>query len=318
MLKHAPMQVVRGFLMGSADIVPGVSGGTIALVLGIYTHLIDTVRDGASVLGAAVKSVRVSKSPFKVTASFSDVFEKFKAVDWAFLIPLLVGIGLAVIALSHTIEHLLETQPVRMAAAFFGLVVGSIIVTAQRLKLDATRAATLVGVAVVAFVVLGLRSGPVEDPSLPFVFVAGAIAICAMILPGVSGSFLLLMLGLYDSVLGAVSDLDLAIIAVFGLGAVLGLAGFSTLLHWALHHHHQLVLSGLVGLMLGSLRVLWPWPNGTEGTEMAMPAGDVWVPILLAVAGGVVVVVMSLLAGEEHQDAKIEAEAEAEAEAHTA
>ncbi|MCB0969734.1 MAG: DUF368 domain-containing protein, partial [Ilumatobacter sp.] len=196
-----------------------------------------------------------------------------KAVDWAFLIPLLVGIGLAVIALSHTIEHLLETQPVRMAAAFFGLVVGSIIVTAQRLKLDATRAATLVGVAVVAFVVLGLRSGPVEDPSLPFVFVAGAIAICAMILPGVSGSFLLLMLGLYDSVLGAVSDLDLAIIAVFGLGAVLGLAGFSTLLHWALHHHHQLVLSGLVGLMLGSLRVLWPWPNGTEGTEMAMPAG---------------------------------------------
>ncbi|MCB1027595.1 MAG: DUF368 domain-containing protein, partial [Microthrixaceae bacterium] len=87
-------------------------------------------------------------------------------------IPLLVGIGLAVIALSHTIEHLLETQPVRMAAAFFGLVVGSIIVTAQRLKLDATRAATLVGVAVVAFVVLGLRSGPVEDPSLPFVFVA--------------------------------------------------------------------------------------------------------------------------------------------------
>ena len=306
MLKHAPMQVVRGFLMGSADIVPGVSGGTIALVLGIYTHLIDTVRDGASVLGAAVKG------------DVSGALEKFKAVDWAFLIPLLVGIGLAVIALSHTIEHLLETQPVRMAAAFFGLVVGSIIVTAQRLKLDATRAATLVGVAVVAFVVLGLRSGPVEDPSLPFVFVAGAIAICAMILPGVSGSFLLLMLGLYDSVLGAVSDLDLAIIAVFGLGAVLGLAGFSTLLHWALHHHHQLVLSGLVGLMLGSLRVLWPWPNGTEGTEMAMPAGDVWVPILLAVAGGVVVVVMSLLAGEEHQDAKIEAEAEAEAEAHTA
>ena len=288
--------------MGAADIVPGVSGGTIALVLGIYTHLIDTVREGAAVLGAAVKG------------DFSGAVEKFKAVDWAFFIPLLLGIGVAVIALSHTIERLLEDHPVRMAAAFFGLVVGSIVVTAQRLKLDATRAATLVGVAIVAFFVLGLRSGPVTDPSLIYVFLAGAIAICAMILPGISGSFLLLMLGLYDTVLGAVSDRDLAIIVVFGLGAVLGLAGFSTVLHWALHHHHQLVLAGLVGLMLGSLRVLWPWPNGTEGTEgneMWMPSGDVWVPILLAVVGGVAVVAMSLLAGEEHHDEELDAESEA-------
>ena len=140
--------------MGAADIVPGVSGGTIALVLGIYTHLIDTVRDGAAVLGAAVKG------------DFSGVVEKFKAVDWAFLLPLLLGIGVAIIALSHTIERLLEDYPVRMAAAFFGLVVGSIVVTAQRLKLDPARAVTLVVVAVVAFFVLGLRSGPVSDPAL--------------------------------------------------------------------------------------------------------------------------------------------------------
>ena len=188
---------------------------------------------------------------------------------------------------------------------------GSIVVTAQRLKLDATRAATLVGVAIVAFFVLGLRSGPVTDPSLIYVFLAGAIAICAMILPGISGSFLLLMLGLYDTVLGAVSDRDLAIIVVFGLGAVLGLAGFSTVLHWALHHHHQLVLAGLVGLMLGSLRVLWPWPNGTDGNDMTMPSGDVWVPILFAVIGGVAVVAMSMLAGEEHHDEELDAESEA-------
>ncbi|MEZ5383733.1 MAG: DUF368 domain-containing protein [Microthrixaceae bacterium] len=287
MLKRTSMQVVRGFFMGSADIVPGVSGGTIALVLGIYTHLIDTVRDGAAVLGAAAKG------------DFSGVVEKFKAVDWAFLLPLLVGIGLAIVALSHSIEHLLETQPVRMAATFFGLVVGSIVVTSRRLRLDPTRAATLAGVAVVAFFILGLRSGPVTDPVLPYVFLAGAIAICAMILPGISGSFLLLMLGMYDTVLGAVSDRDLVLVAVFGLGAVLGLAGFSTLLHWALHHYHQLVLAGLVGLMLGSLRVLWPWPNGTETNEMALPAGDVWLPIVLAIVGGLAVVVISLLAGED-------------------
>ena len=288
--------------MGAADIVPGVSGGTIALVLGIYTHLIDTVREGAAVLGAAVKG------------DFSGAVEKFKAVDWAFFIPLLVGIGIAVLALTPVIKHLLETQPVRMAATFFGLVVGSIVVTAQRLQLDATRAATLVGVAIVAFFVLGLRSGPVSDPALWYVFIAGAIAICAMILPGISGSFLLLMLGVYETTTGAVKDMDLAYIAVFGLGAVLGLAGFSTVLHWALHHYHQLMLAGLTGLMLGSLRVLWPWPNGTEGTEgneMWMPSGDVWVPILLAVVGGVAVVAMSLLAGEEHHDEELDAESEA-------
>ena len=288
--------------MGAADIVPGVSGGTIALVLGIYTHLIDTVREGAAVLGAAVKG------------DFSGAVEKFKAVDWAFFIPLLVGIGIAVLALTPVIKHLLETQPVRMAATFFGLVVGSIVVTAQRLKLDATRAATLVGVAIVAFFVLGLRSGPVSDPALWYVFIAGAIAICAMILPGISGSFLLLMLGVYETTTGAVKDMDLAYIAVFGLGAVLGLAGFSTVLHWALHHYHQLMLAGLTGLMLGSLRVLWPWPNGTEGTEgneMWMPSGDVWVPILLAVVGGVAVVAMSMLAGEEHHDEELDAESEA-------
>ena len=288
--------------MGAADIVPGVSGGTIALVLGIYTHLIDTVREGAAVLGAAVKG------------DFSGAVEKFKAVDWAFFIPLLVGIGIAVLALTPVIKHLLETQPVRMAATVFGLGVGSIVVTAQRLKLDATRAATLVGVAIVAFFVLGLRSGPVSDPALWYVFIAGAIAICAMILPGISGSFLLLMLGVYETTTGAVKDMDLAYIAVFGLGAVLGLAGFSTVLHWALHHYHQLMLAGLTGLMLGSLRVLWPWPNGTEGTEgneMWMPSGDVWVPILLAVVGGVAVVAMSLLAGEEHHDEELDAESEA-------
>ncbi|MEZ5371610.1 MAG: DUF368 domain-containing protein [Microthrixaceae bacterium] len=171
--------------------------------------------------------------------------------------------------------------------AFFGLVVGSIIVTAQRLKLDAPPgAATLVGVAVVAFVVLFGPLRPVEDPSLPFVFVAGAIAICAMIpLPGVSVVPVADAGPVADSVLGAVSDRDLAIIAVFGLGAVLGLAGFSTLLHWALHHHHQLVLSGLVGLMLGPASGVRAVAERTEGTEMAMPAGDVGADSVGCVAG---------------------------------
>lgn len=195
-----------------------------------------------------------------------------------------------------------------MSAAFFGLVIGSIVVTAQRFKPDPVRMATLLGVAIVAFFVLGLRSGTVDDPALPFVFIAGAIAICAMILPGISGSFLLLMMGLYETVLGAVSDRNLVFIAVFGLGAVLGLAGFSTVLHWALHHYHQLMLAGLTGLMLGSLRVLWPWREVPAGKEfqdvsnMSMPSGDVWMPILLAVVGGVLVIGLSILAGDDSED----------------
>ena len=233
--------------MGSADIVPGVSGGTIALVLGIYTHLIDTVRDGASVLGASVKG------------DFSGVVERFKAVDWAFLIPLLVGIGVAVIALSHTIEHLLETQPVRMSAAFFGLVIGSIVVTAQRFKPDPVRMATLLGVAIVAFFVLGLRSGTVDDPALPFVFIAGAIAICAMILPGISGSFILVLLGMYKYILSAVSEFQFTVLLVFAAGAAIGLIVFSNLLSWLLHRYHDLTIATLIGVMIGSLNKVWPW-----------------------------------------------------------
>ena len=142
-----------------------------------------------------------------------------------------------------------------------------------------------------------------DDPALAFVFVGGMIAICAMILPGVSGSFLLLMLGLYHFVLDAVHERDLAIIAVFGVGAVLGLALFSSLLSWALERYEHLMLAGLIGLMAGSLRVLWPWPNGTgatestNGTVMALPRGDVWWPIALAVIAAVGIVAIARFAG---------------------
>ncbi|HAS09644.1 MAG TPA: hypothetical protein DCS55_03865, partial [Acidimicrobiaceae bacterium] len=128
-------------------------------------------------------------------------------------------------------------------------------------------------------------------------------AICAMILPGISGSFLLLMLGLYQFVLDSVDERDLVVIAVFGTGAVLGLALFSSLLSWALERHEQPILAGLIGLMFGSLRVLWPWPNGTgseestNGAELALPAGDVWWPIGLALLAGAAIVIVARLAG---------------------
>jgi putative membrane protein len=280
--------------MGAADVVPGVSGGTIALVLGIYTQLIDAVREGARALGRFAK------------LDLRGGIEVLRTVPWGFLIPLLAGIGLAILSLAHTIERLLDEEPVRMAGLFLGLVVGSIVVTLELVKRDRQRMLTLGAAAVVTFLVLGLRSGPAADPSLGFVFVAGAVAICAMILPGVSGSFLLLMLGMYDYVLEAVNDRDLAVLGVFLVGAVLGLALFSSALHWALHQHPDTVMAGLVGLMIGSLRVLWPWPEGTGGTTLGLPRDDVVVPIVAAVIGVVVVIGIAHVASARERRAEVD------------
>jgi putative membrane protein len=270
--------------MGSADVVPGVSGGTVALVLGIYERLVANIRAGASVLGKAVRG------------QVGETVRQLGRVEWAWLIALLAGIGLAVATLAHTIETLLEEQPVRMAALFFGLITGSVVI-AWRLvrRRDGLRWGVATVSAVLFFFVLGLQSGPVEDPSWWMFFLAGAIAICAMILPGISGSFLLLMLGMYDSVLGLVTDRELVLLGVFVVGCVVGLALFSTTLHWALAHHHDTVLAAMVGLMVGSLRVLWPWPDGTDTPELSAPSGDVVVPIVIAVvAAGVVLAVTSV------------------------
>jgi len=272
-------QYARGFTMGAADIVPGVSGGTVALVLGIYHRLITNVREGSQGLGQLVR------------ADVRGFIGHLRSVEWSFLVPLAAGIGTAILALSHTIERLLEEEPVRMAGLFFGLVVGSAIVASSLVRVwDAKRMTINVGTATVAFFVLGLRQGPVQDPALWFFFVCGAIAICAMILPGVSGSFLLLMLGMYDTVLAAVTDRDLLSLGVFAFGCVIGLAAFSQVLHWGLVNHEATVLAALVGLMIGSLRVLWPWPDGTAGNEVSGPTGDVLVPVVLALVGVAIVV----------------------------
>lgn len=275
---------LRGFAMGTADLVPGVSGGTIALVLGVYRRLVASIRKGAGALGALVR------------VDFSGFAANLRAIEWTFIAPLLLGIGAAILALSHLIESLLEDHPVRMAGLFFGLVVGSILVAWRMVRRrDAATLGALVTVAILTFWLMGLRAGDVADPSLPVFFGSGAIAICAMILPGISGSFILLMLGMYANVLGAVNDRDLLAVGVFAVGCVVGLASFSTLLNWLLENHHDLVITAMVGLMVGSLRVLWPWPEGTSGTSLGAPSGDVLVPVLLAAAGLVLVLAITRL-----------------------
>lgn len=303
MLPKILAQLARGFVMGAADVVPGVSGGTIALVFGIYQKLIDTIRDGARALGTLAKG------------DLKGFWRRVTALDFLFLIPLLVGILLAIASLAHLIETQLHDNPEEMAGLFFGLVVASVFVAWGMLrKRMFTHVVVMAGMAILIFVVLGYQSGPVQDPS-PLVFLgAGSLAICAMILPGISGSFILLMIGMYAAVIGAVDDRAFGDLIFVAIGAVVGLALFSTVLGWILERAFDIVMAALVGLMLGSLRVLWPWPNGVgvisedkteviDGTGLEWPAGDqIAGPLLLALVAAAFVVGLTKI-GERYNPA---------------
>ncbi|HKJ56017.1 MAG TPA: DUF368 domain-containing protein [Nitriliruptoraceae bacterium] len=268
--------VAGGAFMGAAEIVPGVSGGTIALVFGIYDRLIATLSLGSGAIGLLVRG------------DVGGMTARLREVDWGFLVALLVAMGAAILALTSSLEHLLETQPVTMSALFFGLILGSVVLALRELQAPLTpaRTAVLVVVAVATFVLLGMTAGRVTDPGLFLYFGAAAIAICAMILPGISGSFMLLLMGMYAPVIAAVNDRDLAVLAMFAAGAVTGLALFSSFLHRVLEHHHDVTLAGLVGLMVGSLRVLWPWPAGIDGVADARLGAPVGAEVPMALGAG--------------------------------
>jgi putative membrane protein len=289
MTRDLLLTAARGFAMGAADLVPGVSGGTVALVLGIYERLVASTRAGSSGLGRLLRG------------DVAGLRAWLARVEWHFVLPLLAGILLAVVTLARIMQRLLRDEPELMAAIFLGLVAGSVVV-AWRLIREPRLAHALIILAVGAatFVILGLGGGTSEGsaaqaatPELWAYFAAGAVAICAMILPGVSGSFLLVLLGMYAPILSAVTNGDILVLAVFLVGAVVGLALFSQLLHFALQRQHDVVLAALIGLMAGSIRVLWPWPGGVDSTELGAPEGAVLVALLAAVVAFVAVVVVA-------------------------
>jgi len=285
-MREIPFTLLRGFVMGAADVVPGVSGGTVALVFAIYNRLIEAVRTGSQALGRFLK--------FDLRGGL----ESLRSVEWSFFLPLVVGIGVAVVIMSGVIESALTNHPVEMAGLFLGLVGGSVVVAWQLLeRRDAGRLVVLFAVGALTWVVLGLREGTsdssvtqVSDPATWTYFAAGAVAICAMILPGISGSFILVMLGMYGPVLAAVNERNLLPVALVALGCVVGLSLFSQVLHWALAEHYDSMMAAMIGLMLGSLRVLWPWPAGLDSTAIGAPT-DPWLwPTVFAVGGAVLVV----------------------------
>jgi putative membrane protein len=244
----------QGLLMGGADVIPGVSGGTVALIVGIYERLIWSIRCVAT---GAVRIVRGDRAGARAT---------LRAAQWSLVLPLGVGIVCALGVGSVVIPPLLERYPAHMLALFLGLVTASVPIPWRRIRAR-TRAHVVIALvtAVVAFVLVGVPAQSVEEPSLLRVLLSASFAIVAMILPGVSGAFLLKVLGIYEVTLTALRSLDLAYIAAFVVGAAGGLGVFAKLLSWLLEHRHDTTMAALVGLMVGSLRALWPWQTEERG-----------------------------------------------------
>ena len=236
---------LRGLLMGAADIVPGVSGGTMAFITGIYDTLLSSIRS---------VDIEFLRKLIKL-----DIAGAWSHVNGGFLLALLLGIATSIFSLARMISWVLEHHPVPLWAFFFGLILASALVLLGEVgRWSVARVCCLmVGVAVAVFIALS----PVLqlDIGLAGVFLSGFLAICAMILPGISGSFILVLLGMYATVLTAIKSFDLVFILVFVVGAGSGLLCFSRLLHWLLHRYHQATMAVLTGFLFGSLAVVWPW-----------------------------------------------------------
>ena len=243
--------LLRGFLIGTAEVIPGVSGGTIALIVGIYERIIGSA---ASAVKAFLFLLRGKLQEAKVAA---------RQIDWLLVLPVLLGMFAAIFAAAAVIEPLLESQPENMRGLFAGLILVSLLVPYRMVGASWRVTEYLLGLiaAAFSFALVSLPRQEVADPSLALVFIAAAVAVCALVLPGVSGSFLLLAIGFYAPTIDAVNNLDFGYLSVFVLGALVGMALFSTALRWLLVNQRRITLVVMMGLMIGSLRALWPWQD---------------------------------------------------------
>jgi putative membrane protein len=237
---------IRGLAMGAADIVPGVSGGTMAFIFGIYEELINSIKTvGQRAFIDAVLHLRLR--------------EAFSLINWTFLVPLGLGVLTAIFTLAGALEYLLNHQPVYIWSFFFGLIIASVIVIGRRIQSWnwVVIAAILLG-AVSTFWLVSLVPHQTPD-TWWFYLLTGALASCAMILPGISGAYILVMLGKYQTVLGAVNQRDFLTLALIAMGAAIGLVTFAQILSWLFKRYHDYTVALLMGLLLGSLRKVWPW-----------------------------------------------------------
>jgi len=258
--------------MGLADLIPGVSGGTIAFLSGIYEELIYSIKE---LTGTTLKLF--------IQGKFA---ASLKSIPFPFLLPLAIGLFTAIISLASVLSYLLEQFPVYVWSFFFGLVLASTVIVMKRVvKWDISDIVAFVVAAIGAYFLVGLVPGETPD-TLPMFFLSGMIAICAMILPGISGSFILLLMGKYQQVLAAVTQRDVVTLAVFMAGCVVGIGIFSRVLSWLFSKHHDISVAILAGFMLGSVRKIWPWKEvvstkiNSHGVEVPLVENNILPPLL--------------------------------------
>ena len=267
-MRDAALSFARGFCIGAADVVPGVSGGTMAFILGIYRRLIDAIRAFDTTLVRLLLACRFRRAT--------------EHVDLMLLAPLALGIFAAVLFFTRVVPlpRLIETHPQLVYSLFFGLIVASIVVLLQSLRgIRPVEWAVIVGGAAVGFGIVGLV--PVATPDAPwFIALSGALAVSAMLLPGISGAFVLLLLRKYADVFDGIGHLDPGIIIPFGIGAIAGLMAFSRLLAWLLREWYRVTLLAICGLLIGSLRVVWPFQERhfemVRGDRRLISSDPVW------------------------------------------
>ncbi|WP_302586553.1 DUF368 domain-containing protein [Paraprevotella clara] len=293
-IKDYAVLTLKGMAMGAADVVPGVSGGTIAFIAGIYDELINSI-----------KSINMHSLKLLFTGKIAAFW---KAVNGNFLFALLLGIAISVFSLAKLITYLLLNEPVLVWSFFFGLVLASTWFVTKDIKgWNWKTVAGFVGGAVIAYYIT--VATPAEtSTNLMFIFLCGAIAICAMILPGISGSFILVLLGKYFYVMEAVKTLDLVVLGVFAFGAALGITSFYRVLSYALKNFRNITLSVLSGFMLGSLNKVWPWKEVeklvSDGHEVMIehniaPNTEVAEAVVLMLIGFILVYVLEKISAKK-------------------
>ena len=266
---------IKGACMGAADVIPGVSGGTIAFITGIYDQLV-----------GSIASINAEAFRLLLQGRFKDFW---RHINGGFLLSLIAGIGLSVITLAGLMQMLLTTYPIQTWAFFFGLIVASSIFILRGISGWHLREYLMVILGVLLGATVCTLSPTQTPDGLWFIFLSGAIAICAMILPGISGSFILLILGKYQYMMGCISDLvsgtdvtrNLLILGVFAAGALVGIIGFSKLLHWLLARWNKEVLIVMAGFIIGSLVKIWPWGNPEAMLQAERAGGLLWGGALL-------------------------------------
>ncbi len=274
------LNFVRGTLIGIAELIPGISGGTIALITGVYKRVIDSA---AEAVRGIVLLFGFSKSNLEKSTTH------FKAISWSLLIPMLIGMVTAIFVGAGIVEPLLEQYPTVTKAVFAGLIGASLFVpiTLSGMGWRLSHYLVLVLSASAAFAFTSIPRAADADPSFIVIVVSAAFAVCALVLPGISGSYLLLALGMYAPTLAAVNDRDFGYLGTFVLGAILGLASFVSLLQWLLANKIKMTMVVMTGLMIGSLRALWPWQSETGA--ILMPQANFGLELLMFGLGSAIV-----------------------------